>query len=191
MMKTARTLGTLTGMAGGAALLLGLAGEASAQFFPRPFLYGGYYSGPVVVPVPRGPIGLGIAEIFEDLRDRGYRPLGVASRREDVVVIDAIGPRNQPVRLIVDAYDGEILERFARQGDPARTLPGGALEPRKRDHARPPGNTEARETDTRLAEVPVPPRRATGQPAPGTRPAPVAPARDPSLWAPAPGTPTE
>lgn len=54
------------------------------------------------------------AMIVEELEDRGFRDLVLVSRRADVYVIEGISPRREPVRLIVDAYDGEILERFSR-----------------------------------------------------------------------------
>lgn len=180
---------------GGIALLIGVASEASAQYFPRPFFHGGYYSGRVVIPapVPRRPIGLDVADIFEDLAARGFRSLALAARRPDVIVIDAIDSRSQPVRLVVDAYDGDILERFAQPGVAARTpsLTPSPLSPdaRKRDQTRSPG-ANAQPSDTRLAEIPAPPRRPSSVVgAPVGRPQPVAPARDPSLWAPAPTTP--
>jgi hypothetical protein len=52
--------------------------------------------------------------IVEELEDRGFRDLVLISRRPDVYVIEGVSPRREPVRLIVDAFDGEILERFTR-----------------------------------------------------------------------------
>jgi len=173
-------------LAGGIALMAGALGgttDALAQYYPRPHVYGGFFGGPAYLtpPVPRRPVGLGAADILEELADRGYRPIGVAARRPDVFVIDAIDSRNQQVRLVVDAYDGEILERFAHQGDPSRTLPP---DPRRKDQAK------TQKSDTKVAEIPMPPRRPgattapSSAPMPALRPAPVAPARSPADWAP-------
>lgn len=178
---------TLTALAAGIGLMAAMTGSASAQFYPRPFLYGGYYAGRIDIPapMPRQPVTLDTSEIMEDLAQQGYRPVGVVSRRADVVIVDAISPRNTPVRLVVDAYDGEILERFVRENDAGRPLNGP--DARKRDQVRAP------KPETRVAEIPLPPRRPatnTVTPAPiapsatAPRPAPVAPARDPSQWAP-------
>lgn len=175
-------------LAGGISLLAGMTVTASAQFYPRPHVFGGFYSGEFVIPpAPRRPVGLGARAIMEDLEDRGFKPLGVVTRRPDVFVIDALDPRNQRVRLVVDAFDGEILERFARQDDRNDALRAPSpLGPdsRRKELTRTP------KADTRVAEVPVPPRRpgatapSSSGPLPALRPAPVAPARDPSQWAP-------
>ncbi|OYU49748.1 MAG: hypothetical protein CFE31_05185 [Rhizobiales bacterium PAR1] len=184
---------TLTALAAGIGLMAAMTGSASAQFYPRPFLYGGYYAGRIEIPapMPRQPETLDTSEIMDDLAQQGYRPVGVVSRRADVVIVDAISPRNTPVRLVVDAYDGEILERFARESDPSRPLNGP--DARKRDQVKAP------KPETRVAEIPLPPRRPAAGAATLTpsvsaqRPAPVAPARDPSQWAPlnsGPSTPS-
>lgn len=175
----ARFLPVGLAMGGAVAMLSALSTPAAGQFFPRPYIYGGYYSGPIAAPIPRRDVGLSTAEIFEDLRDRGFRPLGVASRRPDVIVIDAIDPRRQPVRLIVDIYDGEILQRFAREADTALAPQPLNPDARKRKAEKP-----SPEAD-KLAELPAPPRRpADGSIATSPRPAPVAPARNPSEWLP-------
>lgn len=185
---------------GALAILAGFASsEAAAQYYPRPFFYGGYYSGSVVVPVPRRPVGSPVADIFEDLRDQGYRSLTLSGRRPDVLVVDAIDRNRMAVRLIVDAYDGEILEKFPREaGTPAppRGTAGLTPEPRlPRDTAPKATRPDGTANDAR----PLPPRRPDSvAQAPGVsstapsanRPAPVAPARDPSLWAPQSAAPT-
>jgi hypothetical protein len=164
----------LAAFAAGIGLLTLTSGGASAQFYARPFVYGGYFAPPRLLPapIPHAPVTLDAREILADVAEQGYRPIGVVSNRGDIVVVDAISRRNVPVRLVVDAYDGEILELFPR---------GTALEPGRRAPAK------ASKAQTTLAEAPRPPRRpapAVGA-APGTaRPTPVAPARDPSQWAP-------
>lgn len=208
-MTTARflPLARLRGRAliGGLLLAAGFAAEASAQFYARPYFGGGFYRGEIVIPpLPRREVGLHPSEIFLDLEDRGYKPLAIAGRRPGVLVIDAVSSRNEPVRLIVDAFDGEILQRFSRRPEVARRPeglgplqtpgpgPGLVPEQRRRETTR---NNEKAEDDNRVAEIPLPPRRpaerlgaptVTPTPAPqgNARPAPVAPARDPSLWAP-------
>lgn len=180
-------------LAGGIALMAGTLGSATgalAQYYPQPHVYGGFFGGPVYLapPVPRRPVGLGASDIFEELAEQGYRPLGVAARRPDVFVIDAIDSRNQQVRLVVDAYDGEILERFARPGDPSRTQTPALPDIRRKETAR--EQAKSPKADTIVAEIPVPPRRpgaagpSSSAPLPALRPQPVAPARSPADWAP-------
>jgi hypothetical protein len=184
------------GLIAGSFLLLGMmVGEAAAQYVVRPFGFGGYYGGRVILPpVPRRPVGLHPADIFEDLEARGFRNLTLSARREDVFVIDAIAPRNEPVRLVVDRYDGEILERFSRRTDTVRRFdPEDSFAPlpenRRRDTEKGKDAEKGTRKSGRVAEIPAPPRRpsepeTTVTPDTGARPTPVAPARDPSLWAP-------
>jgi len=186
----------MSGLAGILAFMAGFgATEASAQFYARPFFYGGYYSGPIVVPVPRRPIGVSVGDVFDDLRDQGYRGLTLSGRRPDVLVIDAIDRNRQPVRLIVDAHDGEVLERFVRDvGIPAPSRGTAALNPDMRPGrdilSREAPRTSRPDSSAGDATTPLPPRRPDsvaqlpGSGAATGRPAPVAPARDPSLWAP-------
>jgi hypothetical protein len=191
-MASRRFLLTATGLVSSLATVLIatsalVATPAEAQYFPRPYLYGGFYSAPIVAPLPRRPVGMAAEDIIDELESRGYRAVTIAHRRRDVVVVDALDPRRQPVRLVVDAFDGEILERFARQGrdgEGARDVtglpaPGGTSQGLNPDMQR-------RERN-RVAEIPTPPRRPAGDAvvAPGTRPAPVAPARPSSEWLPA------
>jgi hypothetical protein len=182
--STSKSLGLMAG----ALLLAGLASPAAAQVFFRPFYHGGYYEGPIHAPVPRRSVGIGALGVLEELQDRGYRSLTIVNRRADVFIVDAIDPRRQRVRLIVDAYDGEILERFVRERETGpREASPLTVEPRRREQARPP---KVETGDGKVAEIPIPPRRPdTGALAPApspsiNRPAPVAPARDPSTWAP-------
>lgn len=159
---------------------------ASAQVYIRPFGYGGVWRGDLVLPpVPRAPVGMHPSDVILDLEERGYHSMTISGRRADVYIIDAMSRRNEPVRLVVDRFDGEILERFARGTNAARRPPlPDVLEP-KRDAER--GSRKS----GNVAEIPAPPRRPaepeSAPPAsdlPARRPQPVAPARDPSLWAP-------
>lgn len=96
---------------------------AQAQFYigPRVFAFSppGYIPG---YPAPRER-RLHPAMIVEELEDRGFRDLVLISRRPDVYVIEGVSPRREPVRLIVDAFDGEILERFSRGRATAAVAP--------------------------------------------------------------------
>ncbi|MGL5448412.1 MAG: hypothetical protein ACRDBL_13985, partial [Rhabdaerophilum sp.] len=120
-MRHSRTIPPSTGLrlAAGAALLIGafsIVAPAQAQFYVGTFRHSfaiappGYLPG---YPVHRER-RLHPSIIVEDLEDRGFRDLVLVTRRPDVYVIEGISPRREPVRLIVDAYDGEILERFSR-----------------------------------------------------------------------------
>ncbi|MCU0819508.1 MAG: hypothetical protein MUF11_09390 [Beijerinckiaceae bacterium] len=60
--------------------------------------------------------------IVDELEDRGFRDLVVVARRADVYVIEGVSPRTGVVRLVVDAYDGEILQRDAIRRSDARIV---------------------------------------------------------------------
>jgi hypothetical protein len=188
----------IAGLAGALALMAGFsASDAAAQFYPRPFFYGGYYSGPIVVPVPRRPVGSPVGDIMEDLRDQGFRQITLSGRRPDVLIVDALDRNRRPVRLIVDAYDGEILERYARDAGPGPRNTAGLSPETRLPRETPRANRP--ETNPGEPATPLPPRRPDGMaqapagsanPLTG-RPAPVAPARDPSLWAPSAPAPSQ
>jgi hypothetical protein len=169
------------------------AGSAKAQFFAYGFRYG---PAPIVLPGPYFP---GSAhrfaddelDIVGDLRERGYSRIGVVQRRGDVVIVDAVSPRRQEVRLIVDAYDGEILQRFAYAREPARKV--AALrdpaarrsEPVKADPAKkeaPRREPLAREPIKPLAQ-PASPPVAAAPPPPPRRPAAIVPNNVPNIGA--------
>lgn len=52
-------------------------------------------------------------QIVGMLDDDGYRLRGPMLRRGDVYVCDVVSVTGRPARLIVDAHDGHVLERFA------------------------------------------------------------------------------
>jgi len=66
------------------------------------------------------------------LEDDGYRLRGPMFRRGDVYVCDVVSITGRPARLVVDARDGHVLERFA--STPHRRhvgdAPGGLRPPR-------------------------------------------------------------
>ena len=79
VMMKARIFLSGTLLAGSIALLTGLTNEASAQFYPRPHIFGGFYSGEVFIPpVPRRPVGMGARAIMEET---GGARLQAARRR--------------------------------------------------------------------------------------------------------------
>lgn len=155
-----------------------LATRAEAQVYVRPFYYGGTWSGPLVMPVPEGSRRMPLDELYEEIADQGYRPLGVVARSAETVVIEAMGPGARKVRLTVDAFDGEILSR--------RPVVNAKAHP----NIRPVPEREAAPQPPRKKVVQAPVREPSGSPSPaGTPPAgsnpdarPVAPARDPSQW---------
>lgn len=181
--------------AAGLAILLGLAatGGADAQYFrgfyePGPLLYP-----PGFVPQPAPVSRPGF--VMASLSARGYDVIGIVGRRGDVLIVDAMTPRDERVRLIVDSFDGEILERFpassarAQQGNgrqgsgPQASAPlAGEAAPR-RDLPRDPA--VSRKAPEKIAELPVPPRRpAAAAAAPPVAAKPVPTMRRLDDWAP-------
>lgn len=166
------------------ALALALAATvtpAAAQVFVRPFYYSESWSGPLVRPLPDASDRMPMGELFEDLRDQGYRPVGVIARNRDTVTVEAIDGRDRRLRLTVDAYDGEIINRriiSAARAEPPRSpyvrpvpnMPETAPSPPKR-------RIEGPSTSQRRTPAP----EATNPDAPPPK-GPVAPARDPSQW---------
>lgn len=60
--------------------------------------------------------------IVDELEDRGFRNLVIVARRADFYVIEGVSPRTGRVRLVVDAYDGEIIQRVALSRSDARVV---------------------------------------------------------------------
>ena len=167
---------------------LGTTASAQAQGFFRPFYYGGAWSGPIVPPADVGPRRLPRAAIFEEVADQGYRPVAIVSRTPDTITLDAIDARQRPVRLTVDAFDGEILSRRPQLAARPEALPRSAPEdiaPPERSAPRrtvQPPKPAPKAAQTPKATAPGAPQGLNpdkAKPAPG---APVAPARDPSQW---------
>ena len=98
--------------------------------------------------------GLSPGEIRASLADQGYRLLGPLRRNGRVLLADVTDRRGRSLRLIVDPFEGEILQRFLKaEPGPARNVPGvAAVDP---DDVDPP--------DARAAK-PRPP--VLGKPAP-------------------------
>jgi hypothetical protein len=97
----ARALAAL-GIAGG--LLVSLAGSAEAQFFG--------WSLPPAYGVPESAM-IAPGEIYRMVADHGYRIRDRLQRNGRVYLIDVVDRRGRALRLIIDAYQGDILQRFA------------------------------------------------------------------------------
>jgi hypothetical protein len=91
------------GIAGG--LLVTLAGSAEAQFF-------GWWGSPPAYGVPENAM-IRPGEIYRIVADRGYQVTGGLQRNGRVYIVDAIDQWGRACRLVVDAYEGDILQRFA------------------------------------------------------------------------------
>ncbi|HRJ70458.1 MAG TPA: hypothetical protein PK812_12725, partial [Beijerinckiaceae bacterium] len=83
------------GCAAGALALAGLGAPAQAQ----------YFFGPPVLPQ---------RAVIEVLRDEGFRRISPPILNRDVYFLDAVDPYGTPVRLIVSAYNGDIIKAHLR-----------------------------------------------------------------------------
>ena len=106
-----------------ACALLGTSG-AQAQIFVE--TWGERFAVPLYEPAPGHRIEryrrLHPSIIVDELEDRGFRNLVVVARRADFYVIEGVSPRTGRVRLVVDAYDGEIIQRDALSRSDARVV---------------------------------------------------------------------
>jgi hypothetical protein len=87
----------------------------------RTLLIGGLLLGPVALAPARAQMAYGFArlhpvEVVDLLRDQGFRRLSRPVSNRDVYVLDALDPYNVPVRLIVSAHTGDIVEVFRQRG---------------------------------------------------------------------------
>ena len=109
----ARTLAA-AGIAGG--LLVTLAGSAQAQFF-------GWWGSPPAYGVPENAV-IPPGEIYRIVAARGYQVTGGLQRNGRVYLVDAVDQWGRALRLVVDAYQGDILQRFATAPPrPAASIP--------------------------------------------------------------------
>jgi hypothetical protein len=152
-----------------AALLapLALTAPAQAQMFGI-----GFYSHPRPLP-PRGvyvvtpheaPIPPGMAVAI--LGERGFRPVGRVALRGEALVVHALDPRGRPVTVVMDAYDGEILNvmrRAALAGEPHPSV--------FPDLARPGPQTQPPQPPSRPKELALGPKEAPQAKPPVTSPA--------------------
>ncbi|MDB5593496.1 MAG: hypothetical protein JWM36_457 [Hyphomicrobiales bacterium] len=110
-----RSIAWRSSIAGLAALAAGLLAGGSAQaqvygFFDTWHSRWGADEAPP--PVVRETAPLRRADINAMLGNRGYQVQRPIERNGDVFIADTIDPRGRSLRVVVDAYDGSILERF-------------------------------------------------------------------------------
>ncbi|RFB78543.1 hypothetical protein DYH55_15095 [Methylovirgula sp. 4M-Z18] len=152
-------------LAGGLATLS--AGSARAQFYRYDDGYG--------PPVYRGynddryddqrSSSLRPRQVLQLLEDQGYRPAGPIFRNGDVFVVNVINPEGVQQRVIVDAYQGDILQTHGI----ARPVPPSDI-PNATDASRNP------EFDEQAPELPVTPTPRVTKAVP---PSASLPAREP------------
>lgn len=99
----------------GASLALAGAGPATAQVFFEPFAYR------FQIPPEREsePPPMRPREVTEAARMQGFEPAGRIVRNRDVYVFDAQDHAGRPVRVVMDAYEGDVL-RVMRRLEPMR-----------------------------------------------------------------------
>jgi len=164
-------------------LALPAAAPAAAQFPDDP-------------PLPR-------REILALLERRGFEPIARPRLDGDAYLVDALSPRGVPVRLVVDAYDGVVIERIVlreetldpdpfeappwARGPRAERLGADRLAPDGElfgDEPRRPAPRRAEPPRERAARVeppaskPAPPPRAAHTPTPPPAPQLPAPAAE-------------
>ena len=152
-MIASRPLGRAAGLAALLTALFAFAAPAQAQMFgigfyaqPRPLPPRGVYAlSPHDAPMPPG---MAVAILGE----RGFRPVGPLALRGEALVVHALDPRGRPVTVVMDAYDGEILDvmrRAALAGEPHPSFIPDVSRPGPQGMGAP----------TRQAQPPQPPAR--------------------------------
>lgn len=89
---------------------------AAAQLFFEPFAYRFQYPPPERDAEPP----MRPREAMDAARSQGFEPVGRPSVNHDVYVFDARDSAGRPVRVIMDAYEGEILRVMGRVDAPRR-----------------------------------------------------------------------
>jgi hypothetical protein len=123
--------------------------------YPRPLPRGVYAVSPHESPMPPGMAAAILGE-------RGFRTVGPVALRGEALVVHALDPRGRPVTVLMDAYDGEILDvmrRAALAGEPHPSL--------VRDVARPGApalRTQPPAPPTRPKELALAPKAASPAP---------------------------
>jgi hypothetical protein len=136
-----------------ASLLLALAG---APALAQPFL--------------AGDPPLSGRQVLDILSRRGFEPITGARFNGDAYVVDAISPRGEAVRLVIDAFDGQVIRRV--------NLEGGSLDTRGYEPP-PPWVRRYERPEAEMEEEPRPAPRPA-------RPAPTARVEPPAAPRPAP-----
>lgn len=150
------------------------AAPAAAQVFFEPFSYR------FQVPLDRGDdadSAMRPREAADAARAHGFDPTSRPTLNREVYVFDAQDRAGRPVRVIMDAYEGEILRVMPRI-DGARRAPGSAYgRPADAPSADAPAADDARARPRRDARVPPAmrkPKREATLPPPTVVPAPPA-----------------
>jgi len=178
---------------------------AAAQLFFEPFSYRFQYPPPERDAEPP----MRPREASDAARSQGFEPVGRPTLNREVYVIDAQDRLGRPVRLIMDAYEGELLRVMPRVDAPQRSGrddgprviegvgPDDAARPRrdaqprartpKREAAAPPRVESLKPIESRPLEPPRPVEAA--KPASPDKPAVAATRPTPPPAAPAPITP--
>lgn len=192
------------------ALAMALAGLSLAAAPAQAQFFFDYYAGPIrpapppYPPAPHGDVRLSPREIVQAVREQGYRPAGRPMLNRGVYALDANDRAGRPVRLIVEAYDGEILQAlpaamqpagappmagFADPGEP-RVIPApiAPRQPQKPRAQKPPAPPASKAMQAEPA-APVAPGPAVGAAPLDSGPVPVAPLDAPPAAPPAPGVP--
>jgi hypothetical protein len=157
------------------------AGSAKAQFYRYedgygPPVYRGYGYGYDRYDDQRQGM-LRPRQVMRILLEQGYRPVGQILRNGDVFVVNVIDPDGMQQRVVVDAYQGEVLQTHdVTQPTPPADIPGAPAVGDNVEEQRPrmatpvpgPTNNNGEERQQRLA-VPAP-RTANAEPPVGPLP---------------------
>ncbi|KAA2236557.1 hypothetical protein [Salinarimonas soli] len=159
------------------AVALAAATPAAAQFSNVP---------PLPVPGAAEP-PLSGRQVLQILSRRGFEPLSGARFNGDAYVVDAVSPRGETVRLLVDAFDGQVLRRVNLEGGSLDTRGYEAPPPWVRRYERP-GVVEEEEIVRPAPRQPRPAPTVRVEPPPAAAPRAVtpAPAERPVAAAPTP-----
>ena len=143
------------------------AGVAKAQFYRDDEGYG--------PPVYRGygyqgydeqrPMGLRPRQVMRILAEQGYRPTGQIFRNGDVFVVNVIDSDGMQQRVIVDAYQGDILQTHGiARPMPPEDIPGAPRQSDNADEPQPrmaiPAPTVGNNSEERQQRLAVPAPRA-------------------------------
>jgi len=163
---------SIAALVGGSAMLALLAGGAPAQaqvwFEYRTWSTPRYYDEPpprVLAPAP-----LPRSAIRSIVGERGFEVIGPIARRGEVYFVPVEDMRGRRARLVVDAFDGEILDRLAAAGPPR---PPAEIERGHRDFG-PPSSRGRLARPGLPADPPSPPPRPSDLAALPAQPAPEA-----------------
>lgn len=144
-----------------------LAGAAAAAS-PALAQWWGSSEGRYIYNTPEPPYGYGRNErplhrddIVDRLEDQGFEEISRPRLQGSTYIVEVVGPRGVPMRLVVDAFTGRILQRVA-VGDP-----GARLEEPDVGEAPAPNRGPAGRADLGRSpydEMPNAPRYRTGEP---------------------------